>query len=363
MRIGIVGGGQLGRMMALAAQSLGHTCTVLDHAADATAGTVAALIVGEFDDESALERLAAACDAVTFDFENVPAASAEFLAERVRVLPPPMALRLAQDRLAEKRLFNELGIPTPAFAPVDDLVTLTAALDSVGLPAVLKTRRLGYDGKGQRVVRTPAEAESAAATLGACLIVESLVAFERELSVVAVRDQGGGVACYPLVENTHRDGILHTSIAPADPSAHSARAADFVTRLLDRLGYVGVIALELFDCSDGLLANEYAPRVHNSGHWTIEGAVTSQFENHLRAIAGDALGRVDARGHAAMVNFIGAMPLADEVATIPGAHLHDYAKAARPGRKLGHATIVAPTRDALEPSLESLVALADRVRR
>lgn len=359
MHIGILGGGQLGRMLALAGYPLGFRFTVLDADADACAGMVAPQIHGDFTDHAALGELAAMVDAVTFDFENVPAQSADWLAERVHVLPDPGALRIAQDRVAEKRLFDTLGIPTPRHAEVDDAASLERAIDAVGLPAVLKTRRLGYDGKGQRVVNDMAEAVAALEDLGGGgLILEAFVGFDRELSLVAVRNQAGDVGCYPLVENTHRDGILRTTVAPAPPAPGDDAAVGYVTGLLGHLDYVGVLALELFQVDGGLLANEFAPRVHNSGHWTIEGAGTSQFENHLRAIAGLPLGGTRARGCAAMVNFIGRMPDAGEVLAVPGAHLHDYRKAPRPGRKLGHATVTAESHAALLPRLAQLVEIA-----
>lgn len=360
MRVGIVGGGQLGRMLAFAARPLGLEVTVLDASEDAPAAAFAPLIVGDFGDRHALGRLADASDVVTFDFENVPADAADWLAERVCVRPGPRALRVAQDRIAEKSLFTALGIPTAPYAAVDDARSLADALTVTGLPAVMKTRRLGYDGKGQRIVRSADDAARARDALGGSdLILEGFVSFDRELSLVAARGTDGTVAAYPVVENLHRDGILRTTLAPATPSRFDADAAAFVERLLGELDYVGVIALELFECADGLRANEFAPRVHNSGHWTIEGAATSQFENHLRAITGMPLGDTAALGPTAMVNFIGGMPDADAVATIPGARMHDYGKAARPGRKLGHATVTAATRDELAPSVRALSRLAD----
>lgn len=361
MRVGIVGGGQLARMLALAAYPLGFSVTVLDGTADATAGRVAPLIHGDFSDREALGQLAAASDVVTFDFENVPAASAEWLAARVAVHPGPPALAAAQDRIVEKTLFRDLGIPTPAFAAVDSVDDLDAAIAQTGLPAVLKTRRLGYDGKGQRVVRDMDAASKAVAELGGSdLILETLVNFERELSVVVVRGRGGQVAAYPVTENVHRDGILHTSVAPAPASPHSDGAVALAIKLATELRYVGVLALELFDCADGLLANEFAPRVHNSGHWTIEGAVTSQFENHMRAISGLPLGDTSARSHAAMLNFVGRMPDTGALLSIPGAHLHDYAKPPRPGRKVGHATVCANDESALRIALAELSKLDTR---
>lgn len=360
MRIGIVGGGQLGRMLALAAYPLGLSVTALDGSEDAPAGAVCPLITGDYGDRDALARIAAAADVVTFDFENVPADAAEWLSARVPVLPAPHALRVAQDRVDEKSLFGRIGIPTTKYAAVDDARALDAAIDTVGLPLVLKTRRLGYDGKGQRVAHTRAEAADALVALGGRgLIAEAFVAFAREVSVVAVRDAGGTTACYPLTENLHHEGILRTSVAPSPASRYAPQAQQYAERLLDELAYVGVLALELFECDDGLVANEFAPRVHNSGHWTIEGAHTSQFENHLRAIAGLPLGTTAARGCAAMVNFIGGMPDRAAVLAIRGAHLHDYGKAPRPGRKLGHATVVADSHAALSAPMAQLAAIAE----
>jgi 5-(carboxyamino)imidazole ribonucleotide synthase len=352
--VGVLGGGQLARMMTLAGHPLGITCSVLDPAADACAGAVAELIVGAYDSADGLDRLAQSSDVVTFEFESVPAASAERLAGHVAVLPPPGALEVAQDRLAEKQLFAELGIETAPFSAIDS----QAELDAGPVPGVLKTRRLGYDGKGQRVLREAGDAEGAFAALGDVpLILEGLVAFDRELSIVAVRAADGEVACYPLVENHHRQGILRITHAPApETSAALQELAERDARLvLERLEYVGVLALELFQVGNRLLANEMAPRVHNSGHWTIEGAETSQFENHLRAVCGLPLGSTALRTPCTMVNLIGAAPATAELAAIPHAHVHLYDKAPRPGRKVGHVTV---TRGG---DWEAAAALADGV--
>jgi 5-(carboxyamino)imidazole ribonucleotide synthase len=354
VRVGVLGGGQLARMMALAGHPLGITCTVLDPAADACAGAVAELIVGVYDSADGLDRLAQASDVVTFEFESVPAASAERLAGHVAVLPPPGALEVAQDRLAEKRLFAELGIETAPFRAIGS----QAELDGGPIPGVLKTRRLGYDGKGQRVLREAGDAEGAFAALGEVpLILEGLVAFDRELSIVAARAADGEVACYPLVENHHREGILRITHAPApEASASLQELAEHYARLvLERLEYVGVLALELFQVGNRLLANEMAPRVHNSGHWTIEGAETSQFENHLRAVCGLPLGSTALRMPCTMVNLIGAAPATAELAAIPRLHVHLYDKPPRPGRKVGHVTV---TRGG---DWEAAAALADAV--
>jgi 5-(carboxyamino)imidazole ribonucleotide synthase len=342
MRVGILGGGQLGRMMALAGYPLGIRCTVLDPAAECCAGQVCRHIQGEFDDYRALYELAKASDVVTFEFENVSVESARWLAERVPVFPSPKSLEVGQERLTEKEFFASLGIPTPPFAAIDSREEFDAAIREVGLPAVLKTRRFGYDGKGQMVLRTPADCEHAWEKLGGRpLILEGFVQFDRELSIIAVRGRDGTVSHYPLIENVHRDGILHRSVAPAGGTGEelTERAAEYASRILTELDYVGVLTIEWFQDGPRLLANEMAPRVHNSGHWTIDAAVTSQFENHLRAVCGLPLGRCDAVGHAAMYNFIGAVPPVADVLVNPDAKLHVYGKSHRPGRKVGHVTL------------------------
>jgi 5-(carboxyamino)imidazole ribonucleotide synthase len=342
MIVGIVGGGQLGRMLALAGIPLGLRFRVLDPAPEAATDPVAERVVGEYDDYAALADFVRGLDVVTYEFENVPVSTIRWLAERVPVYPPPAALEVAQDRLFEKQFFVRAGIPVGEFRAVELRTEFDAALAEVGLPAVLKTRRFGYDGKGQRVIRTAAEVEPAWRTLGGRpLIVEQFVKFDRELSIIAVRGRSGETACYPLVENEHRDGILFCSRAPAhDVNADMQFAAQsYVSAALDALNYVGVLAIEFFAVCDKLLANEMAPRVHNSGHWTIEGAETSQFENHLRAVLGWPLGSTAAVGHSWMMNLIGAVP---NPANVKGAHLHLYGKSARPGRKLGHLTVHAP---------------------
>ncbi|CAP51009.1 5-(carboxyamino)imidazole ribonucleotide synthase [Xanthomonas campestris pv. campestris] len=347
--VGILGGGQLARMLVLAGAPLGLRFAVFDPAADACAGQVAPLQVGAFDDAAALAGFAAQVDVLTFDFENVPAASAQQLATQVPVFPNPAALAIAQDRLSEKTLFRELGIPVPEFAAIDDRAGLDAALARIGAPCVLKTRRFGYDGKGQFRIKTLADADAAWDALGAQaatagLIVEAFVPFEREVSVVAVRGRDGGFRAWPLTENWHVDGVLSASLAPASVDAGLQEAAEAHARALaERLDYVGVFALELFVREGTLLANEMAPRVHNSGHWTIEGAETSQFENHVRAVLGLPLGSTAMRGHACMLNWLGAMPDAAAFLAVPGGHWHDYGKQARDGRKVGHAMVRADT--------------------
>ncbi|MBK8131634.1 MAG: 5-(carboxyamino)imidazole ribonucleotide synthase [Gammaproteobacteria bacterium] len=340
--IGVIGGGQLARMLAMAGHPWAHRFVFLDPAPDACAGPLGELITAPYDCERALLQLAEQTDVVTFDFENVPARSLEFLAGRVPVYPGARALGVAQDRLHEKALFHELGMATADFVAVAGAAALPRAVAELGLPAVLKTRTQGYDGKGQWLLRGPEDVAAAGRALGDQLaLLEKLVPFDREVSLIAVRGRDGAVACYSLSENIHRDGMLHTAVCqPGD--AMQAVAEAQTHRLLDALDYVGVLAVEFFQVGTELLANEFAPRVHNSGHWTIEGAETSQFENHLRAILGLPLGSTRARGAHAMLNLIGAMPDAARVLAISGAHLHDYGKEPRPGRKVGHVTIACP---------------------
>ncbi len=344
MKLGILGGGQLARMMALAAHPLGITCTVLDPVPEPCAAAVGTVIRGEYDDLQALYQLAQASDVITYEFENVPVECARWLAERVPVFPSPGALEVSQDRIVEKNFFAKLGIPTPAFADVLSRDDFDRALRDIGLPAVLKTRRFGYDGKGQCVIRTAAEAEGAWTQLGGRpLILEAFVAFDRELSLISVRNRAGECRFYPLVENEHREGMLYKSLAPAANTGEelTERACDFAERVLNELNYVGVLAIEWFQDGPRLIANEMAPRVHNSGHWTIEGAACSQFENHVRAVCGLPLGSTSAIGHSAMFNLIGHRPDFDTILQIPGTHLHWYGKETKPRRKVGHITATA----------------------
>jgi 5-(carboxyamino)imidazole ribonucleotide synthase len=357
MIVGILGGGQLGRMLAIAGYPLGLRFRTLDLSSDVPAGPVSELVVADFNDTDALKRFAHGLDLVTYEFENVPVDSARFLSRRVPVLPPPEALEVAQDRVSEKSFFERLGIPAPRFMAVNTWDDLKTALSEIGLPAVLKTRRFGYDGKGQYVVRKPEDVSLAWQSLsGVPLILESFVSFEREVSILAARSRPGEVRFYPLVENHHKDGILRLSLCPA-PGASSElqrEAEDYAKRALEALNYVGILAIEFFQHEGHLLANEMAPRVHNSGHWTIEGAETSQFENHLRAILGLPLGSTATVGHSAMLNLIGAIPDTRAVSSIPDVHLHLYGKAARPNRKLGHITVRARSEEALGERLAQL---------
>lgn len=362
MKIGVVGGGQLGRMLALAGYPLGLECRVLESSTASPAGQVAECVEGQYDDPVALERFTRGLAVATYEFENVPAQTAHFLQTRLPVYPPPLALETAQDRLAEKTLFARLGIPVPAFAPVDSQEQFAAALEQIGLPAVLKTRRLGYDGRGQALLRTRAEADKAWAEMSSVpLILEGFVDFEREVSLIAVRGRQGESACYPLVENHHREGILRLTLAPAPHLSLvlQEEAENYTRQVLEALDYVGVLAIEFFQYEGRLLANEMACRVHNSGHWTIEGAQISQFENHLRAVAGLPLGSTQPRGYSAMFNLIGELPDTRAILSCAGIHLHLYGKDPRPRRKLGHLTLVADTWAGLKASLPTAQSLVD----
>ena len=362
MKIGLLGGGQLGRMLALAGYALGLRFRTLDLSSEAPTGQLTELMVADFNDLDALRRFAAGLDIITYEFENVPVASARFLARRVAVYPPAEALEAGQDRIIEKSFFQSLGIPTPPFLAVDTWEDFSSAFDRLGPPAVLKSRRFGYDGKGQFVINRPEDVAPAWRSLGGVpLILEGFVPFEREVSVLAVRDRAGNTAFYPIVENHHAEGMLRLSLAPAPQldSSLQTEAEDYATRVLDNLNYVGVLAIEFFQREGRLLANEMAPRVHNSGHWTIEGAETSQFENHLRAVTGLPLGSTGARGYSAMVNLIGAIPDPRAVLALPETHLHLYGKSPRPNRKLGHVTINATDRETLQARLTELRSIIE----
>jgi 5-(carboxyamino)imidazole ribonucleotide synthase len=362
-RVGILGGGQLARMLAIAARGRGMSTRFLDPAADACAREVSEQLLGAYDDRAALDRLSDGVDVVTYEFENAPVASAEYLVARgVRVAPPPEALAKSQDRWLERELFRSLGIPTPRCRRAATLDELTAAVDAIGTPVVAKWLGLGYDGKGQAKIGDASEAARAWSELDERpVLVDEWVGFRRELSIVAVRSARGEVAFYPLSENRHHHGILRTSRAPfpAVAPAIADLARDYAKRILERLQYVGVIALELFEI-DGehgpaLLANEIAPRVHNTGHWTIDGARTSQFENHLLAILGRELGPIDPISPEwAMVNAVGADLDRDAIAKVEGAVLHWYGKSPRPGRKVGHVNVLARDRPALERAIAAL---------
>ncbi len=344
MRIGIIGAGQLGQMLGIAARDLDIECRFLDPATAPPAASVGPVITRPFNDADALAALADDCDIVTYEFENVPVEALLRINDRVTVYPSPDVLRVAQDRLAEKKLFDSLRIPLARYRAINSLANLNEAASSIGLPLVVKTRRLGYDGKGQFLVREKNDIDKAWQQLGAlALIAEQWIPFDHEVSVIGVRNADGDVAIYPLTLNQHIAGILRRSRAPVDAPQLTKLADHYVTRLLNQLNYVGVLALEFFVTGDRLLANEFAPRVHNSGHWTIEGSTTSQFSNHLHAISGQHPGMTTCRGHAGMLNLIGTIPDAARRISDRQCHLHDYGKEARPGRKLGHITVVADT--------------------
>jgi 5-(carboxyamino)imidazole ribonucleotide synthase len=357
--VGVLGGGQLGRLLALAGYPLGLRFRFLDPAADAPAGDVASHICAPYD-EANLMRFAARVDVITYEFENIPADAAASVARRVPVYPPPEALAVTQDRLKEKEFLQRLQIPTTEFAAVGtSWKSVVEALERVTLPAVMKRRHLGYDGGGQQVLWTLKQAEAAWGALGSRpVILERLVGFARELSLIAVRGRDSEVRCYPLVENRHVEGILDCSLAPAPgvTEALQAEAEQYVSRLFETLGYVGVLTVEFFERDGRLLVNELAPRVHNSGHWTIEGAACSQFENHLRAMLGLPLGSTAPVGCSAMINIIGTLPDPVPMLRLPDTHLHLYGKTPRPGRKLGHLT----SRVADAGSLEGRVRLLQR---
>lgn len=341
-RIGIIGAGQLGQMLGLAGKNLDLEFVFLDPSPDPPAAVAGPVIGLPFDSDEGLRQLARDTDIVTYEFENVPVSAIEAIAAETVVYPPPDALRFAQDRLSEKQLFESLQIPVPPYRTVDSEQDLRDAATDIGLPLVLKTRRLGYDGKGQTVVRDDADLSNAVSALGGSqLIAEQWVPFDREVSAIGVRNVRGDVAVYPLIENQHRDGILNISRAPAATNGLATLAKRHLDQMLSHLDYVGVLTIEFFVVGDELLANEFAPRVHNSGHWTIEGASTSQFENHLRAILDLPLGDISPLGHSAMLNLIGSMPAEDLALDSDTAYLHDYGKKPRPGRKLGHITVVA----------------------
>lgn len=358
MKIGIIGAGQLGRMLALAGYPLGLRFVFLDQSSDAPGAQVGHIINGAFDDRKALLKLAEAVDLVTFDVENVPVTAVSEIAAKKPFLPPVQALGASQDRLDEKTLFNQLKIPTPPFAPVDSLADLERAVQKIGLPGVLKTRRLGYDGRGQYHLRTSEDVAIAWETLGSVpLIYEGFVKFSREVSIIGVRSTTGETRFYPLSANTHSAGILRYSVAPYRHSALQKQAQTYLQRVMKHLDYAGVLTIEFFVKQGRLIANEMAPRVHNSGHWTIEGAETSQFENHVRAILGLPLGGTRPIGHSAMVNFIGSIPTLGNILRVPGVHFHSYGKEPRPNRKLGHCTINAPSIAARDKALKRLLAL------
>jgi len=359
MLVGVLGGGQLARMLALAGYPLGLRFRVLDPAERPPAAELAAHVCGRYEDPDAVARFAADLDVCTYEFENVPVETASLIERQLPLYPSGTALAHTQDRLAERQFLCGLGIPVARFVAIDRLEELPDALSIVGTPAVLKRRRLGYDGRGQAIVRSRGDAAQARAwrTIGGGpAIVEELVPFRRELSLIAVRGRTGETRCYPLVENHHHDGMLRSSVAPApDVSSRlDTEARAHADRILGALGYVGALTIEFFEHDDRLVVNEIAPRVHNSGHWTIEGAETSQFENHLRAIVGLPLGSTAPIGCTALVNVIGSTPDPTAILCLPDTHLHLYGKTPRQGRKLGHVTARAPDASTLAARLAHL---------
>ncbi len=359
MRIGVIGAGQLGRMLALAGYPLGLRFTFLDPSPDACATHVGDYIQGAYDDPVKLRQLAEAVDIITFEFENVPVATLETIARLKPFYPPVPALSASQDRLSEKNLFRQLRIPTPEFSAIDSLADLQQAVIDIGVPGILKTRRLGYDGRGQFRLRKAADVTTAWNALkGSPLIYEAFVPFSREVSVIGARSTAGKIAIYPLSENTHRNGILHVARAPYRHAGLQKQAEAYLKKLFRHFDYVGVLTVEFFVLRGKLVANEMAPRVHNSGHASIEGAQTSQFENHLRAICGLPLGSTAPRGFSAMLNFVGSIPARSVALKQAGVHFHHYGKEPRPARKLGHATVVADTVTQRDLALNKLLKLA-----
>ena len=355
MKIGILGAGQLGRMLALAGYPLGHSVVFFDQAPGESTTGIGTTHVGSFSDQRALAAFAKECDVVTYEFENVPCESAHFLANTIPVYPPPRALEVSQDRIVEKSFVQNLGIATPRFEPASSESELIEACKKVGMPCIAKTRRFGYDGKGQARISSIEDVPTVWKALGGTpLIVEGFVQFSRELSVIAARDLHGEIVVYPLAHNDHIDGILHRTEIPAPELSPTLRqeAHAIATKILQELNYVGVLAIELFQVGDHLLVNEMAPRVHNSGHATIDGMVTSQFENHIRAITGMHLGSTEARARSVMYNLVGTLPDTNTISAIPDAKIHLYGKSPREGRKLGHITLLNPS-ESTENELKS----------
>jgi 5-(carboxyamino)imidazole ribonucleotide synthase len=341
MRVGIVGAGQLGRMLALAGYPIGVRCLFLDRNGETPGAQVAPSLIGDLEDPAQLAELAARSDVVTFDWENISGSALGPLESITEVRPPRAALEVSQDRLAEKALFTRLKIPVAAHAAVDSREQLLKVLQKIGLPGVLKTRRMGYDGKGQFLLRQMTDLEAAWEAIGGSgLIYEKFQDFSLEVSLVGARSADGRAVFYPLSANTHGGGILRYAVAPFSNARLERSARLYMKRVMHALEYVGVLAIEFFVVHGRLVANEMAPRVHNSGHWTIEGCVTSQFENHLRAVCGLPLGSTRALGHTAMINFLGQMPEREPLLAIEGLAYHDYGKTPRPGRKLGHCTVL-----------------------
>ncbi len=348
--VGILGAGQLGRMLALAGYPLGMRFRFFDPAPDSPASLLAEHVIADYADTSALARFANGLDVVTYEFENVPVNAVRQLERSVPVYPPAIALEKGQDRFVEKSFFREIGVPTAGFS---------IEAESIPFPSVVKTRRMGYDGKGQAVLSSPADMHIELLAQPD-LIVEEFISFDRELSIISVRNRAGEMVFYPLTENHHKDGILRLSLVNGNISSElQKQAEEYAKAVMNALDYVGVLTIEFFEKDGQLLANEMAPRVHNSGHWTIDGAVTSQFENHLRAVTDAPLGSTRQLGMCAMVNLIGTIPDVKSVLKIEGAHLHLYDKAPRPKRKLGHITLVEKDVATLHKKLDQLKEIYD----
>mgnify|MGYP001170276033 CR=1 FL=1 len=353
MRIGIIGAGQLGQMLGFAARKLGIECQYLDPSIKPPASNIGEVIQSSFDDPEALLLLSKNCDVITYEFENVPCEALEDIEKITPVYPPLHALKHSQDRLDEKKLFDLLKIPLPKYHAIETPKDMEEALNSLGIPMIIKTRRFGYDGKGQFVVKNKNDIDIAWNELGGQpLIAEQFLKFDYEVSCIGSRNLNGDINIYPLSQNIHLDGILRTSKAPLKNSKLTDKAAKYVNQLLEHLDYVGVLALELFVKDGNLYANEFAPRVHNSGHWSIEGSETSQFENHIRAVCGLPLGSVSSKGYAGMINLIGK--ITNNTKKLNIGKFYDYGKIPREGRKLGHITVISKTQNERDKLLESI---------
>ena len=353
MKIGILGGGQLAQMLILAGVPLGLEFLVFTPEVTQTTRFLAEHIEAAYDDMAALDAFAAAADVITFETESIPLATIDYLKQKTPVWPDSNAIKNTQDRLLEKKLFLALGIPTNQFIKIDTLDDVKIAADQLGYPFIIKSRCDGYDGKNQIRVMNPSDLKGVVIEMPS--IAEAFVDFDREVSLIAARAFSGDVVVYDLCENVHRDGILQTTtVREHDPIQQIA--ISYMTDVMQHLNYLGVLTIEFFVKDNALIANEMAPRVHNSGHWTIEGAVTSQFENHLRAITAFSLGQAATRSPAVMINLTSEMPSPEKILDIPFAHLHDYRKAPRLKRKLGHVTVVAPDSNRLARSVDSVLA-------
>lgn len=358
MKVGVLGGGQLARMLALAGYPLGIRIICLDPTENPCAEDVTEVIKAEYHDKDALTKLAQAVDCFTFENENIPLDTACMIEQLCPVYPPIKALKITQDRLFEKQLFNQLGIATPLYFPIQSYQDLEAAFQKISFPALLKTRRFGYDGKGQFLITKQEDIKQAWLALGNNeLILEQFIHFSRELSILSVRDQQGHIKHYPMVENQHKHGILRISKSPIQAPGIEKLGQAYSEKILNYFDYTGLLAIEFFQQGETLIANEMAPRVHNSGHWTLEGAVTSQFENHLRAICGLPIGNTEANGFSMMWNCVGTEPCLKDVLAIPYAHFHSYQKQAKINRKLGHITLHCDNEAVLQRNFNLLLAL------